>query len=285
LQHCVCERAIQLTGRADLGLLFGSTAREHSFELVGPLVTQSSSLRHGLSLSAQFHPLLFDGVSLQISERDGVARVLCQLPAFEPVLHRALCEFVVSGLFRLLLIFGACPADVYRVSFTYPRPDYHLAYAQVFGGIEKFLQASTGIAFNAALLDRPNLHSQPELHALLRTQAEHKLERLSRRQSFVERLRAALRTQPMSQPLEMPEAARALGISVRSLRRRLDEEGTSFRELADSARRQAAYSLLAQPELTLQAVSHTLGFSSVTAFHRAFKRWTGMTPAQYRAQH
>jgi AraC-like DNA-binding protein len=71
---------------------------------------------------------------------------------------------------------------------------------------------------------------------------------------------------------------------VRSLRRRLDEEGASFRALVDDARRDAACLMLRDPKLTIQAVSFELGFATPSVFHRAFKRWTGLTPVHYREQ-
>lgn len=93
-----------------------------------------------------------------------------------------------------------------------------------------------------------------------------------------------LRTSASPHAISMPHAARKLGMSVRSLRRRLEQEGASFRDLIDDARRHAACYMLRDPELTIQAASFELGFASPSVFHRAFKRWTGLTPAQFREQ-
>jgi AraC-like DNA-binding protein len=120
------------------------------------------------------------------------------------------------------------------------------------------------------------------LHALLRAGAERSLERLSRPKTFVERVQAFVRTQPATSALDMNLAARELGLSIRSLRRRLADEGTSYRALTQSALQESALAMLRDPERTVQATADALGFADATAFHRAFRRWTGVTPAQYR---
>ena len=79
------------------------------------------------------------------------------------------------------------------------------------------------------------------------------------------------------------EVGRRLGLSVSTLRRRLDEEGTSYRALKDECRRTAALRYLASPALSLADVAALLGFDEPSAFFRAFRRWTGTTPARYRA--
>jgi AraC-like DNA-binding protein len=78
--------------------------------------------------------------------------------------------------------------------------------------------------------------------------------------------------------------ARALGLSERTLSRRLDAEGTSFRAILDGLRRQTATALLRDPALGIAEVAFVLGYSEPTAFHRSFKRWTGMTPLSYRRE-
>ena len=80
----------------------------------------------------------------------------------------------------------------------------------------------------------------------------------------------------------MALVSRELGLSVRSLRRRLLEEGTSYRELTQTLQYESACSMLRNPELTLQAIAHALGFADCSTFHRAFMRWSGSTPGAYR---
>jgi AraC-like DNA-binding protein len=283
--HTLYMRALELTARPGLGLLWGANANGHSFDVVGYLVPNARTLRDALEVCAQFHPLALEGGSLRVSEHTGRARVECGYPFYQLPSTRGLAEFVISGLFRLLQVYGAEAPDVYAACFTHPKPQHHGAYAELFAGIERFSQPFTGLEFDARLLDRPHLHSRPELHALLRAQAERKLDQIARPLTFVERLDMVLRRLPPASVLSMPEAARALGMSVRSLRRRLDEEGASYREMAESARKEAAYAMLRKPDLSVQETSHALGFSSPTAFHRAFKRWAGITPAQYRDKH
>jgi AraC-like DNA-binding protein len=70
---------------------------------------------------------------------------------------------------------------------------------------------------------------------------------------------------------------------VRTLRRRLEEEGTSYRALSQAKLYEAALSLLRQPEASVHSVSHALGFSDPSAFHRAFRRWSKSTPMDFRS--
>jgi AraC-like DNA-binding protein len=80
----------------------------------------------------------------------------------------------------------------------------------------------------------------------------------------------------------MTESARELGVSVRSLRRRLSEEGLSYRALRQELQRDQACALLRSSDLTLQGVAYALGYADLPSFHRAFKRWTGITACKYR---
>jgi AraC-like DNA-binding protein len=79
----------------------------------------------------------------------------------------------------------------------------------------------------------------------------------------------------------MDEVARELGMSARSLRRRLQSEGISFSDLVTRNRVVTSKRLLEQPGASIQEIAFAMGFASPSAFHRAFKRWTGLTPKQY----
>jgi AraC-like DNA-binding protein len=87
---------------------------------------------------------------------------------------------------------------------------------------------------------------------------------------------------PLGAAPDMTAVARDLGMSERSLRRRLAQEGASYKAILNEAFGTAATWLLSDSDRTIQETAHAMGFSDPSAFHRAFKRWTGMTPKQYR---
>jgi AraC-like DNA-binding protein len=156
----------------------------------------------------------------------------------------------------------------------------------VFGGVARFGQAFTGIEFDRVWLDRGHqLHVNPELLAVLETQAQRALGRVTREFALKDRVAARLAT---SDPRELPsmdEVARELGMSVRSLRRRLGAEGAAYKDLLEHALIDAAKRMLEDPKISIQEAAYALGFSGPAVFHRAFKRWTGMTPSQYRSSY
>ena len=209
----------------------------------------------------------------------------CEFPRSHEPTDWSLAEFLTAGLTRMLRGFRCSQSDFYSASFEHKRPGYHHAYAEAFQGKERFSQEFTGVEFAAHLLDRRHLHANPALQTLVRTQAEQRLGRLSRPASAIDRLRMYLLSEPAARVPAMAVAARRLGVSVRTLRRRLAEAGHSYRALTQETQGERACMMLRNPDFTVQTVACALGFNNPAAFHRAFKRWTGRTACDYRNGH
>ena len=280
--RAMLSRAIQETGEPALGLRCGLHVSTAAFDLLAPLVAHAQTLRDAIRETRQFQALAFDGAFVHLSERAGTARLRCEFPRSHGATDRTLAEFLVAGLYRMLRGFGCSRSELHAACFEHRRPPNHHAYTDAFHGKELFAQSFTGVDFAADLVDPPNLHANSILQTVLRTEAEQRLERLTRPASLVERLKLFLLNQPASCVPEMGAAARELGVSVRSLRRRLVEAGLSYRALTRELQTERACRMLRNPDYTLQQVADALGFADAAGFHRAFRRWTGLTACEYR---
>jgi AraC-like DNA-binding protein len=252
---------------------------------MAPLIAHVPTLRHALHETKQFQALAFEGAYLHLSEFYGTACARWEFPRAHDSTDRCLAEFLTAGLLRMLRGFGCMRDQLYAVRFEYRRPSCDAEYAKVFEGTERFSQDFTGLEFAASLLDRPHLLSNPGLQDMVHALAEQRLVRLSRTKSLVDRLRMYLLNLPAARVPDMRVAARDLRVSVRSLRRRLAEEGVSYRELTNELQRERACAMMRNPEFTLKAVADALGFADMAGFYRAFKRWTGVTAKGYRRSH
>jgi AraC-like DNA-binding protein len=139
-----------------------------------------------------------------------------------------------------------------------------------------------GVVYRTTDLDIALVESDPGLCVVLDQHAKQVLERLPRVSTQSDRVRAFLSSQLSGGNTDAPTVAAHFCMSVRTLHRKLAEEGTSHKALLEELRREMCQSLLRRPEISISEVAFMVGFSEPSAFHRAYKRWTGMTPAQAR---
>jgi AraC-like DNA-binding protein len=194
-------------------------------------------------------------------------------------------EFGVVSMARTALLALGVPEPPRLVELTHEQPGYAAEVERALGCPVRYRASATRLHFARWLLDAPLLHANPELKRLLESQAERKLAELTVPRSLAARVRAVvLDGQDGARPT-MRAMARRLGLSSRSLRRHLHEEGHTYAEVLEQAMAEIARRMLDDPAATIQDVADRLGFSEASAFHRAFKRWTGLTPRQFRSQH
>jgi AraC-like DNA-binding protein len=276
----VLRAALEASGDPAFGIRMGKHASLVMFDVIGPLSEHASTLRHAIESIVRYSRLLAAGYEPQLLEAETTALLRFSPLRGDAPTARLTTEFVMTALWRTLPKTLSDVAEM-NVFFAHSAPEYLAEYEHVFGDAAHFGCAFTEIAFPRTWLDRERPYQRPDLYALLETQAERTLGRLERDVALSERIQQLLAAHDQRSVPTMDDAARALHVSVRSLRRRLREEGVSYDALVERSRMTTAKRLLERPGATIQQTAFAMGFATPVAFHRAFKRWTGMTPKQY----
>lgn len=275
------DAALEVSGDPALGLHMGEQARSVMFDVLGPLVERAATLRQSIETAGRYSRLMAVGHEPELREEG--ERALIRFPSLRgdfPAV-RVTAEFALAAQLPMLRLFAGEHARPTQVDFAYPAPAYVDEYTRIFGDGARFDRPCTQLEFPRAWLDKPQLYQSPELYALLKSEADKNLGRLERETTLGERIERVL-AKHGAQRVTMDDVARELDTSARSLRRRMRAEGVSYAELVTRNLAGTARRLLAQPGASIQETAYRMGFATPAAFHRAFKRWTGMTPKQYR---
>jgi AraC-like DNA-binding protein len=280
----LCQVALDLTRDPAFGLHWGEWLTSNSFNLISHLLVHASNLHQAVHTLQRFGHLLTDELGIELVEKDEVAELRSNLdPSDQPLPVRRLTdEMAMLGFLRLVQHFAGPTASAAAVCFRYPAPEYRSEYTRLFGGAERFDQAFTGLVFARALLRARSPQKDDDLYTTLSDLAERKLLRIEHGAPYAVRVHQHLVGQRSPHRVAMRQVARRLGLSVRSLHRRLAEEGQSYASLASGAAAERAKRLLSDEGRTIQEAAHALGFTKVGSFHRAFRRWTGTTPGAFR---
>lgn len=170
-----------------------------------------------------------------------------------------------------------------ETTFSYAQPAHADDYKLMFPCPRRFGAGSTSLLFQARYLDLPLLQDERTLRQFLKHSPADLLARPDGGDNLPSQIRRLLGRDCNHWP-DLDGVARQLNTSPQTLRRHLREAGTSFQELKDQLRLDLAIYHLGRNELPIQDIAEQLGFSEPSAFHRAFKKWTGLTPGAYRAQ-
>jgi AraC-like DNA-binding protein len=284
--HELLAGAIALSGDPDLGLRAAGTIERGEFSALEYAASTATDAREALQTIARYMHLINDALTIRIEVQDEVAAISLDSAV---VLPRAAEAFEVAAFFAAFR--HRAPEVVEKLSFdlmlTHEAPEDASAYRDFFSerATIHFGAPFCGWTFPASVLDMRVAEADPHLHELIRKHADMLLQELPRAESFTARVRELITEGLAGGKAGVADAASALHVSQRTLARRLDEEGTSFKELTDQVRRSLALRYVGQTDLAFSEIAFLLGFSQVSAFHRAFKRWTDQTPREYRSAH
>jgi len=272
----VLERAEELTGDAQLGLHMAESAQGRG--LLAYVFRAQRTVGRGLAEMARLAATIWDADdAVRIAHRGGDV-VLSFHP--DDALPRHALEFLVARIAFGLRRHGAAPREIWlKHGAAAPVREY----ARILGTRVRFRRPSTALLLDATLLERPIPTHNPEAAAVLVAGLGRRSAPPRQPASTTARLaRVVEETFASGERVSREAAARCLGMSGRTLARRLADERSSFRDVVESARRELAHRLVTRERLALGEVANRVGFADQAAFGKAFRRWFGTSATALR---
>ena len=266
-----------------LGLSVGARIQPSHFGLLGYLTLCCATLADALARLAEYERLVYDVNRVQVTMHADGVQLEWGDERGRP--GQRVDECAIAALVAYARNITARPdAAPVDVRFINPPPADDGRYRAFFGCPVGFGAPTTIVRLPLALIAAPLRQPDPALHALLDAQARALLARLPPVDDFERRLRETIAAALRAGDAGLAACAKRLNCSPRTLQRRLETAGSSFQQALDDTRRQLAESWLGDPRLKLIEVAQLLGYTDQAAFTRAFQRWTGLAPGQWRKQ-
>lgn len=271
--------AIDHTGDHLLGLRLAQNPNNIEMSLVSHVFFNSQNLKEGLKHYIRYYALINESVSVQLSIKDNKAMVsyLCNDPS-----HYCVQDVEHSLALSVMRIKDYLSGDISLDEVHFQHPCHSLkAFEKFFGCPVYFNQKTSALVFKSKYLDYVFPQKSTNLFNFLTGHLEPLLKKIKKKTTLSDQVTRLIHKSLSEGKYDAENISSELHMSRHTLYRKLKSEGVSFHELVDNVRKNKALELIQKKQHTLSEIAFLLGFSELSSFSRAFKKWTGSSPNNY----
>jgi AraC-like DNA-binding protein len=280
----VYKLAVERSGRPDLGLYVGRVMYVDGTNLQLYMSTICSTFREYLNLVPSILKMQGDIGEVVIKPADEYIRLEWHPLQRGTAVERYLSDAILTSSMHIVNAICVDPISVKRACFSYPTPNDTQMLEQTFAAPLSFSAVVSCLYLDRAALDAPMIKLARERHGLHSGQLKDLFTDDNNRDPFKARVRQAMLRALPTDELSIDSLAKGMGVSRRTLQRRLTERGTHYMEVLAELRSDLSTRYLADERLGITEIAFMLGYSDQASFSTAFKSWHGMSPSDFRKQ-
>ncbi|MEM7137929.1 MAG: AraC family transcriptional regulator [Myxococcota bacterium] len=276
------EKAYELSEDPDLSLHAAERLPFGAYKVIDHMASQASTIGLALAHVSDYFPLINSAVHLPIEVGRSVATFGVTAPASPEILQRPYTEYILAAVVLRVRLATGLDFPLEQIEFMHPDPPSTVSHDRIFGCPLRFGSDACRMTIDRSVWDTPVPRADSSLLAVLEEHASLLLERVPQAPGLADQVRKTIAGELSGGDPSVHGVAKKLAMSPRTLQRRLAEDGWTYKEVLDDMRHGAAKAYLRQPDISISETAYLLGFADVGSLNRAFKRWAGCSPRDFR---
>ncbi len=264
-----------------LGLHMGEFAEAGSWSILGYMMMNCKTLGEAFEKSARYSRIIGNLIEGNAHLKFNKIKVTLATPPHAPKMSRHCYESTISSSVCMMRTLTGVDINPLEVTFIYPEPVSRSEYERIFRCPVLFDQKENSLTLDLGVIYTPILYANPELLQHFENYAQDFLAGIERQNEHTRAVTKIILSKLDDEALSIKKVAKEMSVSVRTLQNRLKDEGVVFSELLMDTREKLAKKYLGE-NYSVEQITYLLGFSEPSVFRKAFKKWSGVTPGQYR---
>jgi len=275
------DQAAEYVNDPYFGLHMGEFAEPGSWSILGYMMMNCKTLREAFEKSGRYSRIIGNLIEARAELKFNKVKAIFFTPPHAPKMSRHCFEATFSSSVRMMRSLTGVDINPLEVTFIYPEPESRSEYERIFKCPVRFGQKDNSFTLAMSVVNTPILMANPGLLEYFEKYAQDFLAEMERNNEHTRAVTKIILSRLDDEALSIDRVAKEMAVSVRTLQKRLEEEGVVFSDLYKDIRRRLAQKYLCE-NYTVEQITYLLGFSEPSVFRKAFKKWSGVTPREFR---